>query len=291
MNWKGFKSEKNRAAFAAGLGPVLHTAAGCTWPLTLMLAMLAWAVSSCARNRGEGPVLRVLRELWNTLAAVSVLNWITGYWPVFPDYAVAVASLSLAVWVCCKPIGASARAWAVAFYFVSALLAGVLLSALGDIHMDNLLPPFETGSGWLAALGLVMAFRFGCGVAAWASAPIASFVCLGVLGAAGTVPLYNLSRSIRFLAVAPRFESICACAMTMSFLAALSTLISCGDDAAPKGWTIAVKSVWVITLWYLNARLAPAVLCITGVLLWAVPALLGNRIILHGEDRRGKEKK
>lgn len=288
MNWKGFKSEKNRASFAAGLAPVLHTASACTWPLTLMLAMLAWAVSSCARSREESTVLRVLRELWNTVAAVSVLEWMINYWPIFPDYAVAVAAVSLSLWIGSKPAGAAARGWAVAFYFVSALLAGVMVSALGDITADHLLPPFETGSGWLAALGLVMAFRFGCGRATWTVAPISSFVTLGVLGTAGAVPFYNLSRSIRFLAVAPRFESICACAMTMSFLIGLSTLIRCDDDAAPKGWTIAVKSAWTLALWYLRAEAAPSVLCITGLLLWAVPALLGNRIVLHGGENGKK---
>lgn len=290
MNWKEeCDTGAARSAFCAGAAPVAHTAAGCPWWLTLLLAMLAGTMHYCACRRKVPAFVGGLRELCNTLAAVTILDWMTGYWTDLPDYAIVIAALLFALWVGCASDGASQRAWGVAFYFVAALLLTVMLSGLADVKLQNLQPELEVNRGWTAALGILLAFRFGCSAGSYTLAPVTSFVSLGVLGTAGVVPLYELSRCIRYLGVAPRFESLCACAVTMSFLIGLGELLGKTERQASRNWMLVIKAVWSLSLWYLGVRIPHSILCLGLFLLWVIPDLLGSRIVLsRPSERTGK---
>lgn len=273
-------SDMARAGFCAGIGPVLHTAAGCPWYASAALCLLLWALDACANPKPVPGTVGIARELWNTLLAATVLGWLCSYWPVFPPYAVAVSAVLMSLWINAKPADASVRAWGVAFYMITALLLGVLLSAVGDVEKENLLPPFTPGMGAGAALGLLLAFRLGGGKVCYSAAPVCSLISLGALGIGAAVPFYELSRSIRFLGVAPRFEALCACAMTMSLLIGLTKLLSCEEGTIAPSWMKAMKAVWTFTLWYLGVSLPSEILCVGLVLLWVVPSLLGSRVEL-----------
>ncbi len=290
MNWKEeCDTGAARSVFCAGAAPIAHTAAGCPWWLTLLLAMLAGTMHHCACRRKVPAFVGGLRELFNTLAAVTILDWLTEYWTGLPDYAIVISALLFALWVSCAPSGASRRAWGVAFYFVTALLMSLLLSGLADVQPRNLLPELEMNRGWTAALGVLLAFRFGCGAGSYTLAPVTSFISLGVLGTAGRVPLYELSRCIRFLGVAPRFESLCACAVTMSFLIGLSELLGKTEREISRNWMLVIKAAWSLSLWYLGARVPHSILCLGLFLLWVIPDLLGSRIVLSvSAERNGK---
>lgn len=279
MFWKSRPgAEEARAGFCAGIGPILHTAAGCPWYASAVLFALMCAVDNCASPKQVPGAVGIVRELWNTLMAAAVLGWLCSYWPVFPPYAVAVSAVVLCLWINAKPPGASARAWGVAFYMIVSLLLGVLVSAVGDIEAGNLMPPFTPGMAARTALGLLLAFRLGGGKVGFAAAPICSAIAVGVLGVGTALPFYELSRSIRFLGVAPRFEALCACAMTMSLLIALSKLLNSEQTTSAKGWMSAMKAAWTLTLWYLGVNLPPEILSIGLILLWVVPSLMGNRV-------------
>lgn len=289
MNWKpDCKGTAMRSAFCAAAAPVVHTAAGCPWWISLLTALFMGMIHHCASAREVPSYVAGLRELFNTLAAVTILDWMTQYWNGLPDYAIVISAVVFALWVGSKDIQSAHRAWGIAFYFVVGLLASVLLSGLMDVHSDNLLPVMEQGKGWEAALGILLAFRFGCGAWTYAAAPIASFISLGVLGTAGTVPFYELSRCIRFLGVAPRFESLCACAVTMSFLIGLTVLLSEERNSAKMERVTMIKAAWSVSLWYLGVRIPSEVLCLGILLLWVIPSLMNNRVIISRCERRRK---
>lgn len=279
MFWKAkLNTPQARAGFCAGLAPILHTASGCPWYASLALCLLLCAVDTCAGERPLPLPLHIARELWNMLLGVTVLNWLCVYWTGFPRAAVAVSAVAMSLWVCTKPQRAAFRAWGVAFYGIAALAFGVLISAVGDVERGNLLPPFAPGMGWSAALGLLMAFRFGGGKSAFFLAPVGSLIAVGVLGLGVAVPFYELSRSIRFLGVAPRFEALCACAVTMSFLIGLTALLGGEETDLPGGWMKAMKTAWMLTLVYLGVQIPEEVLCLGLLFLWVVPSLLGTRV-------------
>lgn len=295
MFWKSRPdSDKARAGFCAGIGPILHTAAGCPWYASAVLCLLLCAVDSCANPKPISGAVGIARELWNTLMAAAVLGWLCSYWPVFPPYAVAVSAVVLSLWINAKPASASMRAWGVAFYIIGALLTGVLVSAVGDMEAENLLPPFTPDMGAAAALGLLLAFRLGGGKVCFGAAPVCSAISVGVLGVGIMLPFYELSRSIRFLGVAPRFEALCACAMTMSLLIGLTKLLNSEDVTAAPNWMKALKAVWSLTLWYLGVQLPPEILCVGLILLWVVPSLMGNRVemkLCTGKNLKKRENK
>lgn len=281
MFWRSRpNSDRARAGFCAGIGPVLHTAAGCPWYTSAGLCLLLWALDRCANPKSVPAAVGIARELWNTLMAVTMLGWLCSYWPVFPPYAVAVSAVLLSLWINAKPADASVRAWGVVFYMITALLLGVLLSAVGDVEPENLLLPFTPGMGAGAALGVLLAFRLDGGKVCYSAAPVCSLISVGVLGIGIAEPFYELSRSIRFLGVAPRFEALCACAMTMSLLIGLTKLLSSEEETMAPNWMKAMKAIWTLTLWYLGVSLPPEILCLGLVLLWVVPSLLGSRVEL-----------
>lgn len=294
MFWRrSFDSEQVRAGLCAGVAPVLHTASGCPWYASMLISLTVIAVFHCANPKSVPRAVAVARELWNTLMASTVLGWLCSYWPTFPPYAVAVSTVALSLWICAQSQSGVFRAWGVAFYFIGALLLGVLVSAAGDVESENLLPAFQPGMGWEVVLGLLLAFRLGAGNVTFALAPVSSFIAVGVLGLGAAVPFYELSRSVRFLGVAPRFESLCACAMTMSFFAALSTLLDSEKTAVPAGWMKAMKSAWVLTLWFLGVNIPAEILSLGIILLWVLPSLLGNRVemkLCTGRNLQNREK-
>lgn len=292
MFWKSRPdSDEARAGFCAGIGPILHTAAGCPWYASAVLCLLLCAVDTCANPKQVPGAVGIARELWNTLMAATVLEWLCSYWPVFPPYAVAVSAVILSLWINARPAEASVRAWGVAFYIIAALLLGVLLPAAGDIETENLLPAFTPGMLAWAALGILLAFRLDGGKVCYGAAPVCSVISVGVLGMGVTLPFYELSRSIRFLAVAPRFEALCACAMTMSLLIGLTKLLNSEDVTTAPDWMNAMKAVWSVTLWYLGVRMPPEILCLGLVLLWVVPSLMGNRVEMKLCAGKNLEKK
>lgn len=290
MNWKyNIKSEEGRAGLCAGAGILVHTAAFCSWQVSAVVAAIMSVLLLWSKPRRVPKGVTVARELWNTLAAVSVLHWLKLYWPGFPAGPVVITAVVFALWAAGAD-KSSFRGWAAAAFPVTVMILCVLVSALSDINMYELREMASSDGLALCAFGMILAFRLGCGFAGSALVPATSAVVRGVLGGFVGTGFYELSRSIRFLGAIPRFESLSAVAVTLSFLSALSMLLNSTREIAPRNWMMAMKAAWCLSLWYIGASVNPAWLALTGFILWMIPGVLGSRIGWQEENGKKMEK-
>lgn len=272
MNWKG--KLDSRQSFCALAGPMVHAFAGCSWPAAVLFAAVSWALHRCL-GAGEEKIpawLYPLRELWQVLAAVTLLNWLVLYWPGLRAEAVAASAVLLAVYAVSKGKAASARAWGVSWYAIAILLGSVLLSAVPMIEKENLSVWTQPGSLADASFASLLLFTLPTGSAILLG-PAASICVTGVLGlTAGQAAFYELSRNIRLLGAVPRFESLAAASMTLSFGTALAGLLESREKAADWKKTI-LKGCTVFSLWYLGLEIPTQYLTIGCILLWIIPRI------------------
>lgn len=273
MNWKG--KLDSRQSFCALAGPLVHAFAECSWPAAAFFAAVSWALHRCL-GTGEEKIpswVHPLRELWQVLAAVTLLNWLVLYWPGLCAEAVAASAVLLAVYAVSKGKAASARAWGVSWYAVVILLGSVLLSAVPMIDGENLSVWMQPGPLADASFASLLLFTLPSGSAILLG-PAASLCVTGVLGlTAGQAAFYELSRNIRLLGAVSRFESLAAAAMTLSFAAALASLLGSGEEETDWKKTT-LKGSAVLSLWYLGLEIPTQYLTIACILLWIVPKIV-----------------
>ena len=221
---------------------LLHTAAGGTWPgvglLALLGAVLRRLPGAGRCHRGWG---KYAQGLWSIFVAAQVLGWTGSCWEDGAAAAWAPAVLlAAALWLAAKGPEALGNAAGVLGLLQLGLAGAVLLTAVGEIRLQNLTPGLIWPGGWLLVLMLLPEEGKRKSLAApWAV--LCSLVTVGVLGHAGENGFYEMSRSISFFGAVKRLESLAAVGLTVGFTVLLAKLLELAS-AGGKYWPGAVAA-------------------------------------------------
>ena len=227
------------AAISAG---ILHTASGGTWPgvalVALLGAMLRRLPGTGRCHRGWG---KYAQALWSIFVAAQVMGWTGSCWE---DGAAATwvppLLLAVALWLAVKGPEALGNAAGVLGLLQLGLAGAVLLTAVGEIRLQNLTPRMIWPGGWLLVLLLLPEEGKRKSLAApWAV--LCSLVTVGVLGYAGEKGFYEMSRSISFFGAVKRLEALAAVGLTAGFTVLLAKLLELAS-AGGKYWPVAVAA-------------------------------------------------
>lgn len=273
MNWKS--KLDSRRSFCALAGPVVHAFSQCSWPAAVFFAGVGWALRRCLGETEEKmPAwLSSLQELWQVFAAVTIMNWLVYYWPGLKTEAVAISATVLAAYAAANGRQASGRAWGAAWYVVIFLLGCVLVSSAPMIKGGNMTVWTQPGTIADASFAAFLLFSLPAGNALLLG-PAASVCVTGVLGMeAGQAAFYELSRNIRLFGTVPRFESLAAAAMTISFAVTLTELMSNAEENPDWKKTL-LKGTLTVCLWYLGVSIPTEYLTIGCITLWIVPRII-----------------
>ena len=265
------RSPKFPAVISAGL---LHTAAGGTWPGVVLLALLGAVLrrlpgaGRCHRGWGK-----YAQGLWSIFVAAQVLAWTGSCWEgVAAAWAPAVL-LAVALRLAAKGPEALGNAAGVLGLLQLGLAGAVLLTAVGEIRLQNLTPGLIWPSGWLLVLLLLPEEGKRKSLAApWAV--LCSLVTVGVLGYAGENGFYEMSRSISFFGAVKRLEALAAVGLTAGFALLLAKLLELAS-AGVKYWPGAVAAYILFQSGFqIPGRYAAGI----SVFLWCVlPAFLQDK--------------
>lgn len=278
--------------------PLAQTASGASWLTTALVGAVClpvcWGLEWLAEKSRPGKWLCAVQWFWLSLILGEVLQWLKLCWPDSPSaLAAPLVLLLLAAWTAGKGKEQASRAGSVLFWFLTLLLGAVLLSGVKEIRLDNLRPVWKMQGAHLITVFLIPAMGTSLTGSRRSWRPKAGILMLGILlstvtsgvlslKAAAEAPsaFYELSRSLRLLGIAERFESLVAAGMTLGYFALLSYLLSAGAAAAEvlragKGawgsWSAAVLS----GLFFISGfRLDSAILALGTVLTWVVLPVL-----------------
>ena len=233
------RSPKFPAVIFAGL---LHTAAGGTWPGVGLLALLGAVLRRLpGAGRCHGGWGKYAQGLWSIFVAAQVLAWTGSCWEDGAAAAWAPAVLlAVALWLAAKGPEALGNAAGVLGLLQLGLAGAVLLTAVGEIWLENLIPGLIWPGGWLLVLLLLPEEGKRKSLAApWAV--LCSLVTVGVLGYAGEKGFYEMSRSISFFGAVKRLEALAAVGLTAGFTVLLAKLLELAS-AGGKYWPGAVAA-------------------------------------------------
>lgn len=266
------RNPKFPAVISAGL---LHTAAGGTWPGVGLLALLGVVLRRFpGAGRCHGGWGQYAQGMWSIFVAAQVLGWTGSCWENGAAAAWAPALLlAVALWLAAKGPEALGNAAGVLGLLQLGLAGAVLLTAVGEIQIQNLTPGLIWPSGWLLALLLLPEEGKRKSLAApWAV--LCSLVTVGVLGYAGEKGFYEMSRSISFFGVVKRLEALAAVGLTAGFTVLLAKLLELAS-AGGKYWPGAVAAY----ILFKSGVAIPGIYAAgISVFLWCVlPAFLQNK--------------
>lgn len=278
---------------AAMMAPVTQAASSSDWlavAATGAVAVLVggWSVPA------KGWCLR-LQRVFAALLVGHIMHWSTLYWQDLPfRQAVPWVLLALAVWTARVP-GKGASIGCVLLWPVVFLLGAVLLSGVSEVNLEYLKPTLRLPELTLFTALLFPAFRpegkkRGRITIATAGAVLVSVITVGVLswGVSRSAPsgIYELSRSLPFLGIADRFESLIAAAMTMGLFISMVYLLQ-SEKGEEKTWVYSI----IAAAWYL---LAPTwsgwFYVIGGVLIWVVLPRFADAKFISKNGRKGIDK-
>ena len=223
--------KRNRAVwFLAALAvPVMQAASGCSWLTAAALGVLCLGVCAGveALDVPEVKWLSVARWVWLTVILSAALQWTLYCWP--SDSPVIPGTiLLLAAWTAAGGEEQSLRAGNLMRFFLIGLLGAVLLSGVWDMRTQNLRPNWRMDNADLVTVLLLPAAGVclggkGAGTKLFLLAltiGVSAVVTGGLSGpfaAAQNSAIYELSKSVRLLGVAERFESLAAAGMTLGY--------------------------------------------------------------------------
>lgn len=250
--------EKNkRIWFLTALAvPVLQAASGCSWLTALGLGILCLGISLGLESLGVPEVkwLLGIQWVWMIVILSAVLGWSVDCWSM-DSLVVPGTLLLLAAWSASSGEEQCMRAGNILRFFIVALLGAVLLSGLWDIKTGNLRPNWRMDNTDLVTVLLLPAAGMGMGgkgagqkiflmALTLASSTIVTGVLSGPYAAEQTSAFYELSKSVRLLGTAERFESLAAAGMTLGYYVFAGWSLSlCGR------WAEAVtkkKTSWMV---------------------------------------------
>ena len=246
MSWLTDGGEKNKRDWhlTALAVPVIQAASGSSWLTVFALGILCLGVCMGVEALGVPEVkwLRGIQWIWMTVILSTMLGWSVDCWPT-DSPVIPGTLLLLAAWTASGGKERSIRAGNLLRFFVAALLGAVLLSGMWDMRAEHLRPSWQMNNTDLITVLLLPAAGAclgGKGVGAKcallglsvAAAVIVSGVLSGPYAAKQTSAFYELSKSVRLLGAAKRFESLAAAGMTLGYYVfACWSLSLCGSWA------------------------------------------------------------
>ena len=292
--------ERNKTAwFLTALAvPVMQAASGCSWLTAAALGILCLGVCAGleAMDVPETKWLSAVQWIWMTVVLSAALEWALYCWlsdsPVIPG-----TLLLLAAWTAAGGEEQSLRAGNLLRFFLIALLGAVLLSGLWDIRGENLRPNWRMDNADLVTVLLLPAVGVCLGgkgagsklfllVLTIAVSVVVTGVLSGPFAAAQNSAMYELSKSVRLLGVAERFESLAAAGMTLGYYVfACWSLTLCGrwgktvtgtETAGPVWLTAAASFAGFFLKWPKTGSFVPAGTVIMFVFAPLTAAMIGK---------------
>lgn len=257
------RAERNkRVWFLTALAvPVMQAVSGCSWLTAAGLGILCLGVCAGVEALGvpETKWLRAAQWVWLTAILGTVMGWTLYCWP--SDSPVIPGTLLLlAAWTAAGGEEQSMRAGNLLRFFLIGLLGAVLLSGLFDIRAENLRPSWRLDTGdlitvlLLPSAGVCLGGKgMGTKLFLLVLATAVSAVVTGVLSepfaAAQLSAFYELSKSVRLLGAAERFESLAAAGLTLGYYVFACWCLSlCGKwgkivTKSEKTWPVWLSAV------------------------------------------------
>ena len=294
------KGERNKTIwFLTALAvPVMQAASGCSWLTAVALGALCLGV--CAGMEAlvvpEVKWLSAAQWVWMAVVLSAALRWTLYCWP--SDSPVIPGTLLLlAAWTAAGGEEQSLRAGNLLRFFLIALLGAVLVSGVWDIRGENLRPNWRMDNADLVTVLLLPAAGVCLGgkgagsklfllVLTIAVSVVVTGVLSGPFAAAQNSAMYELSKSVRLLGVAERFESLAAGGMTLGYYVfACWCLTLCGrwgktvtgaQTAWPVWLTAAASFAGFFLKWTKTGSFVPAGTVIMFVFAPLTAALIGK---------------
>lgn len=259
---------------------LIQTASGENWVDVMLMAALAWVLLRLPRAERIPKWMELLQALWNAALIGQVLSWFSGCWPEFFPWA-CLGLVFLALWQTTKGEKAVAAAASVLGLFQLALIAGVLLAAVQDIHIQNLMPQYPRFPGWLLTILLLPALGGKEKDSAFWPGAWALLICLitrGVVPAGAASDHVNtfweMSRSISVFGKIRRMESLTAVGLSLGFFLLLCFLLGGGKRGTRVG--AALPAALGLALFGMNLTFSGAVAAAVSVILWILLPMLAE---------------
>lgn len=292
--------ERNKIAwFLTALAvPVMQAASGCSWLTSAALGILCLGVCAGleAMDVPETKWMSAVQWIWMTVVLSAALEWTLYCWP--SDSPVIPGTLLLlAAWTAAGGEEQSLRAGSLLRFFLIALLGAVLFSGVWDIRGENLRPNWRMDNADLVTVLLLptagvclgskgVGTKFFLLALAIAVSVVVTGVLSGPFAAGQTSAFYELSKSVRLLGVAERFESLAAAGMTLGYYVfACWSLTLCGrwgktvtrtETAGPVWLTAAVSFAGFFLKWPKTGSFVPAGTVIMFVFAPLTAAMIGK---------------
>lgn len=301
MNSNQITGRQNSIWMAAAMAaPLAKAASVCSWPAVLALGSITVLIGMwLTRYREEqSPWSDALQGLWASVVASEMLFWCQDCWPSHSNpKAAALILLALCIWANCKGRQRGARIGCILIWPVGFLLGLILVSAAPEVRLQNLYPSWEMPDAALVTILLLPAmytrqktgagFYTGLlGFAFFVSVITAGVLSPGISSMMGT-GVYELSRSISFLGVSQRLESVAAVSMTIGYFGGIGYLLSIPEETPNRGRMVLAYGALAGLLFIMDIRLDSRVLAIGSILIWAViPFLDGARKYFQKTEKR-----
>lgn len=273
---------------------LIQTASGENWVDVMLMAALAWVLLRLPRAERIPKWMELLQALWNAALIGRVLSWFSGCWPEFFPWA-CLGLVFLALWQTAKGEKAVAAAASVLGLFQLALIAGVLLAAVQDIHIQNLMPQYPRFPGWLLTILLLPALGEKKKDSAFWPGAWALLICLitrGVVPAGAASDHVNIfwemSRSISVFGKIRRMESLTAVGLSLGFFLLLCFLLGGGKRGTRVGG--ALPAALGLALFGMNLTFSGAVAAAVSVILWILLPMLAE-IFLQKDAKKEENRK
>ena len=240
----------------AMIAPVVQTASRCSWMAALGIGALCVGVCWLQEKLeiSKWGWLSAVQWIWLIVTGGSTLRW-TGYGWQTDAWSIPGVILLLSAWTAAGGNRRSMAAGNVLRFGILTLLGTVLVSGLWDIRTENLKPSWAlSGAGLITVLLLPAAIPTeGRKKAGWfllALAGAVSMVTTGVLtedyALGHESPFYELSKNVKLLGTAKRFESLSAAGLTLGFYVFLTRLLrGCADFGKVLRIDREKESVWI----------------------------------------------
>ena len=294
------KGEKNKTVwFLTALAvPVLQAASGCSWLTSAVLGILCLGVCAGveAMDVPETKWLSAVQWVWMTVILCTAMRWTLFCWP--SDSPVIPGTLLLlAAWTAADGEEQSLRAGNLLRFSLIALLGAVLLSGVWDMRGENLRPNWRMDNADLVTVLLLPAAGVCLGskgvgtklfllALAIAVSAVVTGVLSGPFAAVQASAIYELSKSVRLLGVAERFESLAAAGMTLGYYVFACWCINlCGKwgktvTGAERAWPVWLTAVAAFAGFFLKlpktGSFVPAGTVIMFVFVPLTAALIGK---------------
>ena len=288
------KEEKQHTLWtmAALLAPLTQAASNCSWPAAactgVICVLLCWSLEHFGVEGTSSKWIGAVQWLWMLLVVSEFLHWTMLCWPNHRSYhTVPLVLLSMAALASARGKETSSVSAAVLFWFTAVLLGVVLLSGIREVEIMNLKLEWKMQTAHLITVLLIPAMGMGLGyekregkrlLYAVAVAAVTGGVLSMQMVEEMEAPFYEMSRTLKFLGMGQRFESLAAAGMMLGyyilFTYLLSVMANVWDVGKENGKSVWISAVFAAMVFISGMRMNSKLLALGTILIWVlIPAL------------------